>query len=503
MMNTNDIESQLTELGSRWPVASVAEAVQSRLNNVQPSSKHSPAHPILKWSGMGAVAAAAMVLFVIGTSMFMTPSSLYAQVKESIRQALSVHLQIVSVDSSGSRTIGTLWYSRELGVRGEAGNEIFIDDGQQQWSWAAADNAPALVSRRRSRDAIAMVVDALQLPPQSEGFVRASEFDQVIQDEKCKAFKVPIPEVKESHAQSSLPAMRLLAWQNEAGKTLLVRSEQYNAEKNEWRMTREVSMAYDVEVPREKFTARFAASTTIVNEDRVWLDRYPIEKALATAESGGLLFGVHELKRCENGSYYVVSSVRGTSEHLKQHPPRSRKLNLQTTIIDVAEQSCSIGMQQNSHLVPIAMSEIDGVHFLWWLAVDRSYFKLEGGKRIPQPVGKKMESEPGKVEISLMANYRGELQGKSVFTQATITLPQDTQVLSLRDVAARVQQDAKLSRDGLLIHKFENAGGRYVPSSSITTDQMVSSFLAGLEWVGDSDELGGVNLGGSGLIPSN
>jgi hypothetical protein len=503
-MKTNDIESQLTELGSRWPVTSVAEAVQSRLEAIPPTAKLSPSHPILKWYGMGAVAAAAMVLIAICTSMFMTPSTLYAQVKESIRKSLSVHLQIVSVDSSGSRTIGTLWYSRELGVRGEAGNEVFIDDGKQQWTWAAADNAPAVVSRRASRDGIAMVADTLQLPPQSEALVRASEFDREILDEKCKAFKVSASEVKGKNAQVRLPPIRILAWQNEAGKVLLVRSEQFDTAKNEWKMTREVSMTYDVEVPRDKFTPQFPASTTIVNEDRVWLDRYPLEKALATAESGGLLFGVHELKRCENGSYYVVSSVRGTAEHLKQHPPKSRKLNLQTTLLEVAEQFCSATTQQDFKLVPIASSEIDGVHFLWWLATDRSYFKVEGGKRIPQPVGKKLESEPGIVELPLMANYRGELQGKSiVHTKATLTLPQDTQVLSLRDVAVRVQQDADIPKDGLLVHTFENATGRYVPSSSITADQMVQSFQAALEWLGDFDELGEVSLGGASQRPAN
>lgn len=503
-MNTNDIESQLAELASRWPVTSVAEAVQSRLNTIPSTAKRSPSHPILKWSGMGAVAAAAMVLIAIGTSMFVTPSTLYAQVKESIRNSLSVHLQIVSVDSSGSRTIGTLWYSRELGVRGEAGNEVFIDDGKQQWTWSAADNAPGIVSRRASRDGIAMVADSLQLPPQSEALVRASEFDREILDQKCKAFKVPVSETNGSNAQVGSPAIRVIAWQNEAGKTLLVRSEQFDTAKNEWKITREVSMTYDVEVPRDKFTPRFPASTTIVNEDRVWLERYPIEKALATAESGGLLFGVHELKRCENGSYYVVSSVRGTAEHLKQHPPKSRKLNLQTTLLEVAEQFCSVTTQQDFHLVPIASSEIDGVHFLWWLATDRSYFRVEGGKRNPQEVGKKLASEPGHVELPLMANYRGELQGKSiVHTKATVQLPSDASILSLREVAMRVQQDATLSRDGLLVHTFENSTGRYVSASSITADQMVQSFQAALEWLGEFDELGGASIGGGGQAPAN
>ncbi len=192
-MKTNDIESRLAELGNRWPVPSIAESVQSRLAAIQPAAKHAPSRSILKWSGMGAVAAAAVAMIAIYVSMLATPATLYAQVKESIRKSLSVHLQVISVDPSGSRTIGSLWYSRELGVRGEAGKEVFIDDGKQQWTWIADDKPSALVSRRASRDGIAMVADTLQLPAQSAPLVRAPEFDREISDQKCKALKCLFP----------------------------------------------------------------------------------------------------------------------------------------------------------------------------------------------------------------------------------------------------------------------------------------------------------------------
>ncbi len=40
-----------------------------------------------------------------------------------------------------------------------------------------------------------------------------------------------------------------------------------------------------------------------------------------------------------------------------------------------------------------------------------------------------------------MANYRGELQGKSIVnTKATVTLPKDNKVIKLRDVAVNVQR---------------------------------------------------------------
>ncbi|MFO1065883.1 MAG: hypothetical protein U0892_18625 [Pirellulales bacterium] len=503
-MKTEDIESQLDELGNRWPVPSVADTVQRRLNVIDQPGNRTASRRMLRWSGLGAVAAAAVALIAIVTSMISAPSSLYAQVKESIRKSLSVHLQITSVDSSGTRTIGTLWYSRELGVRGEMGDEVFIDNGKQQWNWHAVDNAPAVVSRRASRDGIALVADALSLPRRSEKPIRASKFDREIQGKNCAAYEVPIPKSNGPDSQTVVPATRVLVWQNDEGQILLIRSEQFDGNQGDWKTTRELSITYDIEVPRDKFSPQFPASTLIVDEDRVWADRFPVEKSLATSESGGLLFAVHELSRCENGSYYVISSVRATAEHLKKYPPKQRKLNLQTTVLDVAEQFCSATTQQDCHLAPLASSEIDGVHYLWWLATDRNYFVVEADKRVLQAVGKKMESELGRVQVPLMANYRGELMGSSMIsTHATVELAKGSAVLTLHDVAERVRRDASLSHDGLLVHTFENATGRYVPASSITADQLVRSWEAELDWLKANDQLGEISIHGNGTTPPN
>lgn len=501
-MTTNDVESQLTELGQRWPVPSVAEAVQDRLSSLPKSPVKPASQRVLQWTGMGAVAAAIVIVAMIYLSLIATPTTLLAQVTESIRKSMSAHLQIVSTDSSGARTVGNVWYSRDLGVRGEMGDEVFLDNGQQQWTWRDADKAPAVVSRRASRDGIAMIAETLQLPNASDKPIRAAEHDQEIRGQKCVAYKVTFHSVSDPNSPQKKQENRVLVWQNNVGNTLLVRSEQLDAATGSWKTNRELSITYDVEVSSDKFFPQFPDSTKIVDEDRVWMDRFAIEKAMATTESGGLLFAVHEVSRCDNGSFYIVSSVRGTAQHLKDHPPKTRRLNLQTILLDVAEQFCAATTQQDCHVAPLASSEIDGVHYLWWLATDRNYFTIVENKRVPQSVGSKMESEEGRVRIPLMANYRGELAGSSmVSTFVTVDLPKEAKKLSLHDVALQLMKDSNLSQEGLLVHTFENATGRYVPARSITADQMVQFFQTELDWLGANDELKSANVMGGNPVP--
>lgn len=76
-----------------------------------------------------------------------------------------------------------------------------------------------------------------------------------------------------------------------------------------------------------------------------------------------------------------------------------------------------------------------------------------------------------------------------VSTFATVDLRNEVKALSLHEVAMRVIKDSSLSQEGLLIHNFENAVGHYVPSKSLTTDQMVQCFQAQLERLSSHDEL--------------
>jgi hypothetical protein len=157
------------------------------------------------------------------------------------------------------------------------------------------------------------------------------------------------------------------------------------------------------------------------------------------------LFAVHELQRGPDELFYVVSSVRGTPEFLKKHPPQRRRMNLQVTLLDVAEQCAAASTDSECSRAVLASAEADGVHYLWWLAVRRRYFTIEQGQRTPHSESPALEVSPGKVRVPLQAIHRGS-QGRRDWVQVNVDTPvaADQQVQPLAGLAARARRDALL-----------------------------------------------------------
>jgi hypothetical protein len=199
----------------------------------------------------------------------------------------------------------------------------------------------------------------------------------------------------------------------------------------------------------DKFAANFPAKARIIDADRALAERFPLDRALVTAESGGLLFAVHEACRGEDETWYIVSSVRGTTEYLKEHPPQRRRLNLQTTLLDVAEQPWGPGIDSVAmHRAVMATAEMDGVHYVWWLAVRRRFFTVENGVRtpFPQPLTEPgtpflEESEPGRLNVVLTAHYRGA-RSQETPPRVAVTVPiSEPGSRSFVELADRVRRD--------------------------------------------------------------
>jgi hypothetical protein len=120
-------------------------------------------------------------------------------------------------------------------------------------------------------------------------------------------------------------------------------------------------------------------------------------------------------------------------------------LNLQVTLLDVAEQSAAASTDLECNRAVLGSAEADGVHYLWWLAVRRHYFKVEQGKRTPQSDSPSLEVSPGKVRVPLQAIHRGSQGGRDwVRVNVDVSVAADQQVQPLADLAARVRRDALL-----------------------------------------------------------
>ena len=187
---------------------------------------------------------------------------------------------------------------------------------------------------------------------------------------------------------------------------------------------------------------------------------YPLAKAITQVELGGLILAVHDIQPLKDREgFYVVSSVRGTSEFLKAFPPRVRAFNPELTLLDVAFQPGS-NMSQGSKYYRVVMGNLtrDGVEYSWWLVLPRRHYRVKDGKRVYEPESTasympgepgRLDDLPGKARVPLSATYwddkhrdaNGVQQGVS--TWAEVPLPADRPPATLEDVAARARHDVQ------------------------------------------------------------
>jgi hypothetical protein len=500
-MTPKELEDQLRQLGTDWPVPSVADPVMARIASPSvPPPRRSPfrRRPALF------LAAAAMLAVIIAAAWFLflaTPATLQAQVQRALEKASTAHIVISAPDDKGVRQRGEIWYERGHGFRAETPDEVILDDGKQQWTWRPGIKESELViARRASRDAVSMITELFQLgnAPAAWARQRSPEHDREIDGRPCQGFVVtpPIPQVANADGSDLIPDPQpprfvVLVDPDER----IVNLEVQRQKEGRWQTGREVSLAYDVKVPPEKLAVNLPAGGRVIDPDRALEERFPLDKALAKGEADGLLFAVHELQRSPDEIFYVVSSVRGTPEFLKKHPPKRRRLNLQVTLLDVAEQPAASGTDLECNRAVLATAEGDGVHYVWWLAVRRHYFTVDQGKRTPHSDSPSLEVIPGKVHVPLQAIHRG-FPGVAEWVQVNVdvSVAVDQKSQSLAELAARVRRDALPIQQApgavVGLHGWVRDGeGRHTMPDQISDAEFAKQVGQQLEWLNSLNEI--------------
>lgn len=511
-MSHLELEADLAGLGRNWPVPSAAHAVMRRIQREGVPPSRRPVYrrrPVL-------LAIAASLLVAVGLPAMLlvgTAHTLQAQVVEALKQTSAAHLIISALDEQGVRRQAEIWYSRERGFRLESPDETIVDDGKQQWTWPSkADGVEPVVLRRASPGTAAMIGELLQLGnvPADWQRQRAKDHDRQIDGQSCQAFVVVPPATPVvgnggpdgAHSRPS----RFIVWRDASER--IVRIDQQRQHDGDWRAGREISIDYDLAAPADKFAADFPPEARVIDADRALAERFPLDRALVTAESGGLLFAVHEARRGEDETWYIVSSVRGTPKYLKKHPPQRRRFNLQTTLLDVAEQPWGPGIDSVAmHRAVMATAEKDGVHYLWWLAVRRRFFTVENGVRTPfsRPLSEPgapflEETEPGRLNVVLTAHYRGA-RSQETPPRVAVTVPlAEAGSRSFVELADGVRRDiltvSKLSGAvaSLLGGVQGNAVGR-LDVNQATSKDIADAVVSQIKWLRDLDEFTPRDLG--------
>jgi hypothetical protein len=312
---------------------------------------------------------------------------------------------------------------------------------------------------------------------------RATEHDRSINGQRCRGYIVAPP-----HASAPAPGShpwRYVVWLDPQER--IVANEEQHQIEGKWQIEEQSQIRYDEEsLPAEKFVPNLPAEAKIVDGDTLLDERFPLEKALATVRSEGLVFAVHKMERMEGEMFFVVSSVRGTPEYFKQYPRVPRRHISLTTIVDVAKQTSSPNSGGGLHRAVLAYAEWQDVHYLWWIAIP--YGASENFSPDAYPDASSLELAPGKVRIPLEASkWVSDGRSSGVSAALEVAVPATRQTLD--EVAAGIRREVALLRLALipsnLVGGVRNNTTHIVEPSKISDTEYAAEVRQQFDWFRD------------------
>ncbi|WP_165229162.1 hypothetical protein [Aquisphaera insulae] len=447
---SDELEARFDQLRKEWPARSMVDDVMSRIA-VSPPHRPRWRGRLLAGTAMTGLAASLILAWLL---LLSTPKDLLAAVQDDLRKAQTAHLVTTTWDDQG-KELGKfdLWYGRDRGLRAELPGQIVVEDGTTQWSWRTAEpQGEQVVLRQRSPGFFTtMLPGMLSLSEiRDEGIpVRAPELDRAVDGHVCRASTIAI--------RNATPPARGIVLAESNGRIREITVER-RGDDGTWRRERQIRIAYDVPIPAEKLAARLPEGARVIDRDAAFESLHPLDRSLHRVELGGLILAVHDVQPLVNREgFYVVSSVRGTPEFLRQYPPRRRPINPEVVALDVAFQPMGNGMMGGNYdRIVLGTASRDGVEFCWWLIVPRRFFKVKDGKReylpVDEPSGMpgepaRLDDLPGKARVRLEATYWDETHRdargvqQDVSTWVEVPLPPDRPPAAIEAVAARARRD--------------------------------------------------------------
>ena len=128
--------------------------------------------------------------------------------------------------------------------------------------------------------------------------------------------------------------------------------------------------AFDEPVDRALFQPRFGSDVRIVDADTVFDEFIDLKSAVHVEQRAGLIYAIHRVQRFENGGVFVVSSVRGTDETLKQYPLTTRQVRPGVFVVDGPAVSYRASPQFGNFLrLELAEATHRGIDVCWWAMI--------------------------------------------------------------------------------------------------------------------------------------
>ena len=314
----------------------------------------------------------------------------------------------------------------------EQNGRVTVDDGTHAHTWFTDPDAKQTrVLRRPSMDGIAMVTELCDLSriPKTWKKQGVESLNATIEGERCRAFVYTFTGTRQPRP------VRSVVWvdSQERPRKLLLQEQR----KGKWLPERELKISYDASIEASTFALDYPEGAKIVDTERMLRDRLGTEDILASQIRDGLRFAIHDLIPIDDRSYYVVSSVRGTPEYLKQYPPRKRRMNLDYTALDVASQSRSHGSRGSGQQILLFGMEWQGVDYLWSLFVPALQNRPTNG------------ADDGFVRIPMFANHMHSKQrddrGVQLATRCDLDVPVDmSSAATLEKIIEHAREDMSM-----------------------------------------------------------
>jgi hypothetical protein len=475
-MTPEHVEDRLASLRAGWPARSIVDRVMARLAMV-PETEAPPSSRswFSRWPRLITAAVASGLLAAFGLAWLVIasqPTTLLAAIAQNLARAGSAHLDITVWDDKGQAHKSEIWYRQDGGLRAEGPDDVLVEDNQFQWTWrTGAQEAQPIILRQPRPNFLGRSLARILALPEIPSFLsrdRAPDLDRQVSGIGCRGYMLtptgPDPDLPPGARPVNQRPFRGLVLADAEDRVHEI-TFQDRRDDGTWRSVREMRIDYGVAVPPEKIAVRLPAGARVIDRDRVFEERYPLDRALHRVEAGGLLFAVHDVRPMKGREgFYVVSSVRPTAEFLRKYPPRRRWINAEVSALDVAMQPMASGNYGGKYdRIVLGNAAREGVEFSWWMIIPRRYFQMKDGKKVFEPENdiSYMPGEPGRLDdlagkarVPLSANYWDERlrdpQGAmgTISQWVEVALPADREPTTLEDAAARARHDLLIMRHG-------------------------------------------------------
>ena len=321
MNHADDIESAIKELHLTTSAqtdkhilddafAALKESTRRESVGIEPSIRR-----MALSSRMIRLAAAAAAIIIIVSLFFTlsTPKTLYAQIAEALADVRTLHM-IVTYQDDQQRVDSEIWYDREIGLSKfdyhDGKKFVRIYDGSHIWQYSPANNFAVRTSHINPDY---FITELLNISP-SQDFVREPAGDKLIDGFQCQLY------VSSNDDDTRQTRM----WLDEANRVRHT-DALYLRQDGSWQRSYVAEFKYDIPVERYVFSTDFGPNVKIIDAENLLEEQFSAENAIWAEVSLGLTFAVHEAQQCQDGSVYVVSSIRPTDSSRQVVNQRDRR----------------------------------------------------------------------------------------------------------------------------------------------------------------------------------